>query len=117
MKENPDVVMPRLRPLRYRDDLGGVPEEKGVDVNLALGAVEAVVRHDCDTAIIFSHDTDLLPAVESLVRIGGRHSVETASWISDDHRSRLRTKEQVFHHFLDEAVFRAVETPVNYATE
>ena len=82
INESPDVVMPRLRPLRYRDDDDGLPEEKGVDVNLALGAVEQIVKHTCDTAIIFSHDTDLVPAVETLVRIGGPGCVETASWVS-----------------------------------
>lgn len=115
MAENPDVVIPRLRPLRYRDDDDDQPEEKGVDVNLALGAVEQIVLHRCQTAIIFSHDTDLLPAVEALVRIGGASCVETASWVSNDHRSRLRSKARVFHHFLDETVFRGVETRVNYA--
>jgi uncharacterized LabA/DUF88 family protein len=113
--ENPEVVMPRLRPLRYRDDDDGSPEEKGVDVNLALGAVEQIVLHKCETAIIFSHDTDLLPAVEALVRIGGVGCVETASWVSDSHRSRLRSKARIFHHFLDEAIFRSVETRINYA--
>ena len=114
MAENPEVVIPRLRPLRYRDDDDDQPEEKGVDVNLALGAVEQIVLHKAQTAIIFSHDSDLLPAVEALVRIGGASSVETASWISDDHRSRLRSKAHVFHHFLDEALFHRVEARGNF---
>lgn len=69
MKENPEVVIPRLRPLRYpRGWPAEDPEEKGIDVQLALGMVEAIVGDTCDVAIMFSRDTDLLPAVETLAR-------------------------------------------------
>lgn len=40
MKENPEIVVPRLRPLRYSRDPREPPREKGVDVELALAAVE-----------------------------------------------------------------------------
>lgn len=38
--------------------------EKGVDVKLALEMVLNAVDHKCDTAILVSSDTDLLPAVK-----------------------------------------------------
>jgi uncharacterized LabA/DUF88 family protein len=116
MREAPQVVIPRLRPLRYPRDYPRSPAvEKGVDVNLALGAIEAVMTKLCDVAIIFSHDTDLLPVPETLARIAGAGSVETASWRSDTFRRRLRPNPRVYHHEVTEQVFKRVETLVNYA--
>lgn len=114
--EGPGVVRARSRPLRYPPDYPAKPPmEKGVDVELALSAVEAVVRGGCDIAIIFSHDTDLLPVPETLTRIAGPGSVETAAWISASFRQRLKPKAPVFHHAVSERVFRLVSTPINYA--
>jgi uncharacterized LabA/DUF88 family protein len=114
MKESPELVIPRLRPLRYPDD-GGQPEEKGIDVQLALSAVEHTLTDKCEVAVIFSNDTDLVPAIEMITRITGRSHVETAAWTSEHHKSRLRPKPEVFHHALTEDVFRSVETLINYA--
>jgi uncharacterized LabA/DUF88 family protein len=57
MKENPGVVIPRLRPLRYPSphEADQAPVEKGIDVQLALGAVEQVLTQACDVAVIFTH--------------------------------------------------------------
>ena len=115
IKENPDVVIPRMRPLRYPDNPNGEPEEKGIDVQLALSAVEHALVGECEVVVIFSHDTDLVPAIETITRITGKSHVETASWSSPTHKARLRPKVAVFHHNLGEDVFRQVETPVNYA--
>ena len=112
--ENACVVV-SLRPLRYGSD--GVPQEKGVDVNLAIGVVEQTMKAGCDIAILFSHDTDLLPAVEAVARLRGPGHIETASWKSQDFHQRLRTKIRgVFHHEISEQVFSRVETRINYAT-
>jgi hypothetical protein len=116
MKENRAVVVPRLRPLRYpRDYPTEPPVEKGIDVNLALGAVEEILTKRCDVAIILSHDTDLLPVPETISRLAGTTRVETASWVSDTFRKRLRPKPAVHHHMITEKVFRAVEDRTNYA--
>jgi uncharacterized LabA/DUF88 family protein len=115
MKENPELVFPKLRPLRYPEDPAGEPQEKGIDVQLALSAVEHVLTNKCEVAIIFSHDTDLVPAIEMISRICSRNHVETAAWSSPEHRSRLHPKPEVFHHAVDEPVFRRIETPINYA--
>lgn len=58
IKENPDLVVPRLRPLRYSDDPEEEPREKGVDVELALAATEWTLTEKCHVAVVFSHDTD-----------------------------------------------------------
>lgn len=116
MKEAPQIVIPRLRPLRYPRNYPQDPAvEKGIDVNLALGAVEWTLTGRCDVAIIFSHDTDLLPVPETITRLVAADHVETASWRSPSFNSRLRPNPPVYHHAVTEAVFRKVETVVNYA--
>jgi hypothetical protein len=114
-KEAPEIVIPKLRPLRYPRSSNEPPVEKGVDVDLALGAVEHLVLGSCDVAVIFSHDSDLMPSVETIVRLRGAAHVETAAWSSPKHRSRLRQTAGVFHHEISEQVFQLVETRVNYA--
>jgi hypothetical protein len=84
-----------------------------IDVQLALSAVEAALLDKCEVAVIFSHDTDLKPALE-MISAGPSH-VETAAWISPTSKRRLRTRPAVDHHALPESVFRSVETPINYA--
>lgn len=77
--------------------------------------MEAVVRGVCDVAIVFSHDTDLLPVPETLTRLAGPGTVETAAWLSPNFHQRLSPKPPVFHHALTKRTFRLVSTPVNYA--
>lgn len=115
MAENRDVVIPRLRPLRYSRDPNEPPREKGIDVELAVAAVEWVLTERCEVAIIFSHDTDLVPAVELLARLKGSGCVETASWTSGSFNKRLRPKPEVYHHTISAEVFARVGTRVNYA--
>jgi uncharacterized LabA/DUF88 family protein len=103
-----------MRSLRY-DRNTGQAREKGVDVQLAVAAVEMTLTDSCDVAIIFSHDSDLLPAVELISRLKGISHVETASWSSDAFRSRLRPHPPVAHHDVSEAVFHRVEDRKNYA--
>lgn len=50
--ENPRVVVPKLRPLRYRNYPKEPPAEKGVDVELAVNAIEVTLRGRCDVAIL-----------------------------------------------------------------
>lgn len=114
--ERPGIVIPKLRPLRYPRDYPAEPAvEKGVDVQLAVSAIEASLTKRCHVAIIVSHDTDLLPVPETISRLLGGHRVETASWSSPSFQSRLRPKPAVYHHLISRQVFEAVETPVNYA--
>ena len=115
VRENQEIVKPCLRPLAYRDQWGRLPVEKGIDVQLALAALENVLLRHCDTAIIFSHDTDLAPAVELIARLRGPAAVETVSWRSHNFKSRLRPVPGVHHHEISGLVFQKVETPVNYA--
>jgi uncharacterized LabA/DUF88 family protein len=113
--EGPGTVVSKLRPLRYRNYPDEAPVEKGVDVALAVSAIEATLRGQCDVAIVFSHDTDLLPVPEAIVRLAGADRVETAAWVSPSFRHRLRPKAAVAHHAISRRVFEAVATPINYA--
>lgn len=114
--EKRGVVIPKLRPLRYPRNYPAEPAvEKGVDVQLAVNAIEASLTKQCDVAVIVSHDTDLLPVPETISRLLGGHRVETASWSSPTFQSRLRPKPAVYHHLISHQVFNMIETPVNYA--
>lgn len=119
MKENFAVVIPRLRPLRYPHDYPKEPpEEKGVDVQLALAAVEHTTGDPplCDVAIIFSHDTDLVPVVQTISRLTSAAHVETAAWKSDTFSARLRAPGvRAFHHELTFDIYEGVQDLVNYA--
>jgi hypothetical protein len=119
MRENQEVVIPRLRPLRYPPNYPDEPpEEKGIDVQLALAAVEHVTASPplCDVAVIFSHDTDLIPVVQTIGRLASDAHVETASWVSETYSARLRVPgARVFHHELPRDVYEDVRDPVNYA--
>lgn len=122
LAEDPLLVVPRLRPLKYNPDKGQ-DEEKGVDVALACSAMEhALMSDDCDVVIIFSHDTDLLPPVETICRLRGPSHVETASWKSDHFAKRIPPAKQVWgtpygvvNHTIRVEVFDRVETPINYS--
>ena len=57
------------------------------------------------TAIIFSHDTDLAPAVELIARLRGPAAVETVAWNGYGFQSRLRPVTGVHHHAVSELVF------------
>lgn len=66
-------------------------------------------------AIVFSHDSDLLPVPEAIARLVGPERVETVSWASQSFKGRLRPRGPITHHSITQKVFEAVETPVNYA--
>lgn len=112
MKENSEVVIPRLRPLRYPGKYEETkdPTEKGIDVQMALGAVEWVLTDRCDVAVLFSHDTDLLPPVEVIARLKGPAHVDTASWRSGWFKTRLPEVSGVHHHYLSGQVFEWIES-------
>ncbi len=56
-----DVTV-QTRPLRYPPD--GKPMEKGIDVKLAIDFVESALDQKAELLVIFSGDSDLIPALE-----------------------------------------------------
>lgn len=117
IKEGGSIVVPRLRPLRYPPPRAAdqTPAEKGIDVQLALAVAETILTGTADVAVLFTHDTDLLPAVEMVTRLKGPQRIETASWSSRTFVQRLRDVPGVHHHRISGKVFELVETPINYA--
>lgn len=49
---------------------GGVYYEKGVDVQLAVDILVGAYENNYDTAIVISSDTDLIPAIEKVKKLG-----------------------------------------------
>lgn len=124
------VVSARLRPVKlYQNDDGTTrEEEKGVDVALACSALEHLFLKKCDVAIIFSHDSDMLPPVETVCRLKDagliEGTVETASWQSDLYYRRIPPAKTawgstwgVINHTLKVDLFDRVETLIDYTTE
>lgn len=81
-EQDPRVLM-RTRDLKYTfDDLDPSifrAQEKGIDVSLAIDLVEAAMNNTYDAMIVFSCDTDLLPALELVKKIQQSH-MEIACW-------------------------------------
>jgi hypothetical protein len=77
--ERQQNVVVRTRQLNYRDPQ--VPREKGIDVEIALALVVDAFEDRYDHALLFSGDTDLVPAVERVVALG--KPIEFLAWANE----------------------------------
>lgn len=110
---DPIVTVVR-RPLRYPHDWPDTPaREKGVDVALAIDFVRLSLAREHDVAILVSRDTDLLPALETVVDLRAAH-VEVATW-SGSNRLRFPDQNLPWCHYLSEADYRSVEDATDYS--
>lgn len=76
--------------------------EKGIDVSIAIDMVRMALKQEYEVGILFSRDTDLLPAVELVYDLPDVHT-EVATW---EGSSRLRLKfRPLFCHQLAEIDF------------
>jgi hypothetical protein len=57
------------RQLNYRDWPNQPPREKGIDVSIAVDLMHLAFRKQYDALVLFSSDTDLLPALKSVVKL------------------------------------------------
>lgn len=100
------------RPLRYPHDWpASPPEEKGIDVQLAIDVAVMAVNGEFDVAIIASTDTDLQPALEAFFALpfDKERLVEVAAYKSPTFKKALRIPGQhVWCHFIEEADFLTV---------
>lgn len=108
------------RTLRYPRDWPREREhEKGIDVQLAIDLVAGAVRGEYEVGILMSTDTDLKPALEFVRDLQGDPypRCEVAAWSSSSGYSRRLSISggQIWCHWLDEADYRAVADPANYA--
>lgn len=105
-------MCPRDLKYRFWDDGTFTAQEKGVDVELAVTAIRHAMESTYDVIVIFSSDTDLLPAVELIVSSTPTH-VEVAAWAAEgvyplSLKRVAGSKRMPFCHFLSESVFDAV---------
>jgi NYN domain len=104
-------VIPRT--LRYPPDWPQTPaQEKGIDVTLAVDFVQMAVFGEYDVGVIMSTDTDLKPALETVLRLPSdkRPLCEVAAWTNPHgHARRLSvTSAKIWCHWLDEADYLSV---------
>jgi uncharacterized LabA/DUF88 family protein len=110
------------RPLRYpRDWPRSRPQEKGIDVLLAIDFVQMAVQREYDVGILMSHDTDLAPALEAVVRLGSGATgqsvprCEVAAWAGSRSPQRLRVPgAAIWCHYLTAADFAIVADARDY---
>jgi len=109
------VVEAVTRPLRYpRDYPRSRPQEKGIDVRLAIDYVELAIRGEFDVGILVSGDTDLVPALEAVTRLRGPAACEVAAWYGR-RPPRLRIPSAaLWCHCLTAADHAAVADPRDY---
>lgn len=105
------------RPLRYPADFPkSPPEEKGVDVALAVDFVMGAVKGWFDVGVIMSLDTDLRPAIESVTTELHGIRAEVTAWNRPDrHCRRLSIPgKKIWCHWLEHDVYDQVADPTDY---
>lgn len=101
------------RPLRYPRGWPNVrSQEKGVDVALAIDYVRLALEGAYDVGILVSRDTDLVPALETVIELNLAH-VEVATWVGCS-RLRLPASNRPWCHYLSAADFQSVLDPTDY---
>ncbi len=79
------------RTLRYPCSWPHEPaQEKGIDVALAVDFVTMAIKGEYDIGVLMSTDTDLIPALEAVIALGGHPypRCEVAAWSSPGTYSR-----------------------------
>jgi len=105
------------RILRYPQDWpSSKPQQKGVDVALAVDFVALAIDGEYDVGVIAATDTDLKPALEYVRRkCNDRCQIEVAAWRSLQARSRLSiTSPNPWCHWLYRTDYDAVADLVDY---
>ncbi len=117
--ERDSIVHVFMRRLRYPSDWpDSPPEEKGIDVALAVDFVAMAIRNEYDVGVIMSTDSDLRPALEAVLSLGrGSPRCEVAAWAPrSGHRQRLAVPgRRIWCHWLDEFDYRVVADPRVYS--
>lgn len=101
------------RPILYPRGWPDVPaREKGIDVSLAIDTLRLALERKYDAGILFSSDTDLVPALETLAELNLAR-FEVAAWAGTP-RLRLPGTGRPWCHFLSRVDYAAVIDPVDY---
>jgi uncharacterized LabA/DUF88 family protein len=113
------------RPLRYPQGwpvpsrIGERPQEKGIDVALALDFVMMGVRKEFDVGILMSTDTDMKPALEAVAELTPTQGTraEVAAWSAPKRHSRRLSisSRNLYCHWIGEDVYRAIADSTDYS--
>ena len=103
-------------PYGWPDNADGQrPQEKGIDVRMALDIALLAYKGEYDGAIVCSADTDLIPAVEEVLDDRSDAWVEVAGWRSDHFRQRLSIKSRnLWCHWLTREDYESVRDDTDY---
>ena len=104
------------RTLRYSRDPRVKPQEKGIDVQLAVDLVAGAVDGLYDWGVVVSTDTDILPAIEYVAgKFPKERTVEVAAWSSPPANRPLKLGgATMWCHFLDRDDFEMVRDDTVY---
>lgn len=72
-------------------------EEKQTDINIAVNLIKNVVFNNCDTSIIVSGDSDLVPAINLVKEINSHHKV-FVHFPPNRHSANLTSKSDAVIH-------------------
>lgn len=104
------------RPLRYPYGWPSMkPEEKGIDVSIAVDFVLMAAQGQYDVGVLMSADTDLKPALEAVVELQAAR-VEVAAWSSQyGYSRRLAIQDRsLWCHWLDNSEYRLIRDRRDY---
>jgi uncharacterized LabA/DUF88 family protein len=111
-QRSPVVTVVR-RPLRYAHDWPSTPAtEKGIDVALAVDMVRMATTKEYDAGILFSSDTDLMPAIETIMDLKLGH-VEISTWAGAKRLRRPNT-QLPFCHFVNAVEYATLRDHTDY---
>jgi uncharacterized LabA/DUF88 family protein len=100
---------------------GEKPNEKGIDVQLALDMAIMAQRKEYEVGILMSLDTDLRPALEhvaELTRAWGKPRAEVAAWSMPKQQCRrlsLQGSRTLYCHWIDQASYTSVRDNTSYS--
>jgi NYN domain len=107
------------RPIRYPQGWPNVaekPQEKGVDVKLAIDALMMSITRQFEVIVIASLDSDLKPLLESLLRLRprvGLEAIEVIAWEGRSYRLRL-PGEALPERELTTAAYHTIQDVTDY---
>lgn len=94
------------------------PQEKGIDVQLAVDLVRGYALDEFDIGIVASTDTDLVPALEALFELDrklGYAPVEVSAWFDDSYSKQLRVAgRDVYCHEFPLPIYNRVADLTDY---
>jgi NYN domain len=98
---------------------GERPQEKGIDVALAIDFVVMAVRREYEVGILMSTDTDLKPALEAVAALTSStgQRAEVAAWsVPGRHDRRLAiSSRNLYCHWMGENVYNQVADAADYS--